>query len=97
MTTVSFCQINRENIAKIHNKGHNSVNLSQLFLHLNSRTSIPNLYQPSKNERAPYKITQVIALTDRQDENIPLHNKIVLYLPISRSMPVAASYVTYNW
>ena len=81
MTTACFCQINREHIAKLLNKGHNSVNLLQLFLDLNSRNSIPGLYHPSKSN----KITQVFKLTDtqthRQDENIPLHNIIVCVEP----------------
>ena len=76
-----FCQISREHIAKILNKGHNSINFTQIFLDLNSRNPFPGIYHPPKYERDPNKITQVIALTDtqthRQDENIPLHNIIV--------------------
>ena len=77
-----FYQIYKERTAKKLKKGHNSVNCSHIFLDLNSKHFIHGFYHSSKNESDPSKITQVIALTDmqihRQEENITLHNIIVI-------------------
>ena len=73
--------------------------LSQLFLNWNSINSIPGLYHPSKYERDPNKITQVIALTDRHTHRQTEYTRWKYTTTLAKWVLVESTttHITYKW